>query len=175
MPGVMLLTISEMQKGTLIFFCGKMGSGKSTKSREIALERNAVLLSEDEWLASIYPNMIASLEDYVKYSSQLKRPIKKLVQSILSIAADVVMDFPANTISQREWFRSIFSEVEAPHQLIYIDIPNEACLEQIKKRRIEQPEREATDTAEMFTHVTKHFVEPATEEGFNTMRISNDA
>ena len=152
-----------------------MGAGKSTKSREIAVERNAVLLSEDEWLASIYPNMIASLEDYVKYSNQLKPPIKKLVQSILSAATDVVMDFPANTISQREWFRSIFSEVEAPHQLIYIDIPNEVCLEQIEKRRIEQPERATTDTAEMFARVTKYFVEPVAEEGFNTMRMSNDA
>lgn len=162
-----------MRKGTLIFFCGKMGAGKSTKSREIALERNAVLLSEDEWLASIYPNMIASLEDYVQYSNQLKHPIKKLVQSILCTATDVVMDFPANTISQREWFRSIFSEVEAPHQLIYIDIPNEVCLERIEKRRIEQPEREATDTAEMFAQVTKYFVEPTAEESFNTKRISN--
>lgn len=152
-----------------------MGAGKSTKSQQIALERNAVLLSEDEWLTSIYPNMIASLEDYLKYSNQLKLPIKKLVQSILNTATDVVMDFPANTISQREWFRSIFSEIEASHQLIYIDIPNEICLEQIEKRRIEQPERAATDTAEMFAQVTKYFVEPAAEEGFNTMRINNNA
>ncbi|PPD50944.1 MAG: cell division protein ZipA [Methylobacter sp.] len=164
-----------MPKGTLIFFCGKMGAGKSTKSQEIALERNAVLLSEDEWLTSIYPNMIASLEDYVKYSSQIKPPIKRLVQSILNTATDVVMDFPANTVSQREWFREIFSEVEACHQLIYIDISNEICLEQIEKRRIEQPERAATDTAEMFAQVTKYFVEPAAEEGFNTMRIGNNA
>ena len=37
-----------MNKGTLTFFCGKMGSGKSTKAREIAQKNNAVLLSEDE-------------------------------------------------------------------------------------------------------------------------------
>jgi adenylate kinase family enzyme len=164
-----------MQKGTLIFFCGKMGTGKTTKSREIALERNAVLLSEDEWLASVYPNTITSLKDYVKYSKQLKPPIKKLVQSILNTATDVVMDFPANTISQREWFRSIFSGVDAPHQLIYIDISNEGCLERIDRRRIEQPEREATDTAEMFHEVAKYFVEPASEEGFNAITISSYA
>jgi predicted kinase len=44
------------QKGILIFFCGKMGSGKSTKSQEIAKEMGAILLSEDEWLAAIYPD-----------------------------------------------------------------------------------------------------------------------
>ena len=37
-----------MKTGVLIFFCAKMGAGKSTKSKELALENNAVLLSEDE-------------------------------------------------------------------------------------------------------------------------------
>ncbi len=54
----------------------------------------------------------------------------------------------------------LLSEVEAPHNLVYIDLPNEICFEQIKKRRIEQPKRAVTDTAEMFEQVTKYFVEP---------------
>ena len=155
-----------MNKGVLTFFCGKMGAGKSTKASEIAEKGHAVLLSEDDWLKSLYPNKIASLESYIKYSNQLKPQIKKLAQSILIAGTDVVMDFPANTISQRIWFKSIFSEVDAPHNLVYIDLPNEVCLEQIKKRRIEQPERATTDTVEMFEQVTKYFVAPASEEDF---------
>lgn len=164
-----------MKKGTLIFFSGKMGAGKSNRSKEIAQERNAVLLSEDEWLESIYPNKISSLDDYIKYSSRLKPQIKKLVQSILVAGADVVMDFPANTTSQRAWFREIFSEVDAPHSLIFIDVADDVCLEQIEKRRIAQPERAATDTLEMFEQVTKYFVEPTHNEGFNITRISSNS
>ena len=164
-----------MSKGVLTFFCGKMGAGKTTKSREIAQKRNAVLLSEDEWLESIYPNKIASLEDYIKYSGQLKSQMKKLVQSILTAGTDVVMDFPANTIAQREWFRSIFSEIQAPHNLIYIDLPDEVCMEQVVKRRAEQPERAATDTAEMFEQVTRYFVAPTSDEGFNTTVVEKNA
>ena len=164
-----------MKTGTLVFFCGKMGAGKSTKSKEIALERNAVLLSEDEWLESIYPKKISSLDDYIKYSSQLKPQIKKLVQSILVVGTDVVMDFPANTTSQREWFREIFTEVKAPHSLIFIDVANEVCLKQIEKRRAAQPERAATDTVEMFEQVTKYFIEPTSGEGFNIIRVSSGA
>jgi adenylate kinase family enzyme len=163
-----------MKQGILTFFCGKMGAGKSTKSRETAHKSNAVLLSEDEWLESIYPNKITSLHDYSKYSNQLKPQIKKLVQSILATGTDVVMDFPANTVSQREWFKSIFSEIQASHNLIYIDVPNDVCLEQITRRSIEQPERAATDTAVMFEQVTKYFVEPAPEEGFNTTRVTQN-
>lgn len=164
-----------MNKGVLTFFCGKMGAGKTTKSREIAQKRNAILLSEDEWLESIYPNSIESLEDYIKYSGRLKPQMKKLVQSILVAGTDVVMDFPANTIPQREWFRSIFSEIQAPHELIYIDQPNEVCIEQIAKRRTEQPERAATDTEEMFELVTKYFVAPTPDEGFNITVIAVNA
>jgi len=164
-----------MNKGVLIFFCGKMGAGKSTKASSIALERNAVLLSEDEWLESLYPNRITSLESYVEYSKRLKPQIKKLVQAILDSGNDVVMDFPANTISQRAWFRSIFSEIEAPHELVYIDLANEDCLRQIEKRRVQQPERAKTDTKEMFEAVTKYFLEPQTEEGFNVTRIERNS
>lgn len=164
-----------MKKGTLVFFSGKMGAGKSTKSKEIALERNAVLLSEDEWLESIYPNKISSLDDYIKYSGRLKPQIKKLAQSILVAGTDVVMDFPANTTSQREWFRGIFTEIEAPHSLVFIDVSNEVCLKQIEIRRAAQPERVATDTIEMFEQVTKYFVEPTPGEGFNITRVSANA
>lgn len=163
-----------MNKGTLVFFSGKMGAGKSTRSKDIAQERNAVLLSEDEWLESLYPEKILSLDDYIKYSSRLKPQIKRLVQSILVTGTDVVMDFPANTISQREWFREIFTEINAPHSLIFIDVANEVCLGRIEKRRVAQPERAATDTVEMFEQVTKYFVEPMPGEGFNITRVSSN-
>lgn len=156
-----------MSKGKLIFFCGKMGAGKSTKAGEVASERSAVLLSEDEWLAALYPNKILTLDDYLKYSKRLKPQIKRLAQSILLAGTDVVMDFPANTLAQRDWFKTIFEEVEATHLLLYINVTNETCLKQINQRREEQPDRAATDTAEMFEQVTPHFVEPTAEEGFN--------
>ena len=89
------------QLGTLYFFCGKMGAGKSTKSKQLAIEKQAVLLSEDEWLSSFYPNQISAFEDYLKFSAQLKPMVKKLVQNILSVGTNVVMDFPGNTQKQR--------------------------------------------------------------------------
>jgi predicted kinase len=165
----------EMNKGVLTFFCGKMGAGKTTKSLEVSHERNAVLLSEDGWLASVYPDSIKTLEDYVKYSGQLKPQMKTLTQSILAAGTDVVMDFPANTILQREWFKSIFSEIQAPHELIYIDQPDDICLGRIAKRRLEQPRRAATDTEEMFELVTRYFVAPTPDEGFNTTVMTTNA
>ncbi|WP_431689166.1 AAA family ATPase [Hahella sp. NBU794] len=158
----------------LVLLCGKMGAGKTTKSKELAKEMGAVLLSEDIWLESLYPAQIRSVEDYVKYSNMIKPLVKSLVQNVLSTGSDVVMDFPANTIGQRGWLKSIFTEIGADHELIYIKAPNEICLNQIAKRRIEQPERAATDTQEMFVQITKYFVEPSPDEGFNVTVIEHN-
>src|SRR5690625_5570766 len=71
------------KQGKLYFLCGKMGAGKSTKAKQLAIDKHAVLLSEDEWLSSIYPNQIESFEDYLKFSAQIKPLVKKHVQNIL--------------------------------------------------------------------------------------------
>jgi hypothetical protein len=119
--------------------------------------------------------MTRSLDSYIEYSKLIKPQIKKLAQSILSTGTDVVMDFPANTISQRDWFRDIFSEIKAIHNLVYIELGNEDCLRKIEKRRNEQAERAETDTLEVFEQVTKFFVEPKSSEGFNLTIVRKSA
>ena len=158
-------------KGRLIFLCGKMGAGKSTKSKEIALQRNAVLLSEDDWLSSIYPNQISCFEDYLKFSAQLKPLVRSHVQNILSTGTNVVMDFPANTVRQRLWFKELALEINAFHELIYIKRSDKTCLQQIAQRRIQLPERAAFDTEEVFYEVTKFFEEPGTGEDLQVKQI----
>jgi len=54
-----------------VFFCGKMGAGKSTKSKAIAQEVNEGLLFEDEWLAALYPTEVSTFEDYLIYPARL--------------------------------------------------------------------------------------------------------
>ena len=144
-----------------------MGAGKSTQSKQIAHDRNAVLLSEDEWLSSLYPDQIATFDDYLKYSALLRPLIKGLVKNILEAGANVVMDFPANTVNQRKWFKRLASEANAPHELIYLNVSNELCLKRIAQRRIELPERAAFDTESVFNEVTRYFEEPGENEGLN--------
>lgn len=160
--------------GILIFFCGKMGAGKSTKSKEFALENNAVLISEDDWLSILYPQQISSFDDYIKYSALLRPLIKSHVQKILLTGTNVVLDFPANTTKQRAWFRSIVNEIDTQHQLVYLEVSDEQCIKQINKRREEQPERSLLDTEEMFYHVTKYFEIPLDSEELEITIISEN-
>ena len=164
-----------MQVGTLILFSGKMGAGKSTKAKQISQERNAVLISEDEWLSKLYPNQITSFDDYLHYSSLLKPLVKSHVLDILKAGTSVVMDFPANTVNQRKWFKELIIEANAQNELIYLNVSNDVCLRQIEKRRVEQPERAIYDTESMFLEITKYFQEPDQSEGFNLQVVDRNA
>ncbi len=159
-------------KGTLIFFCGKMGAGKSTLARQVASAENAVLISEDEWLQALYPTEIMNFEDYLKYSFRFKIIIKPHVQNILNSGVSVVMDFPANTKGQRAWFKEIYTEYRFNHKLIYIDASDSICLQQIKKRAKEIPQRAQFDTEDMFYKVTSYFQPPSEQEDFNIEVVS---
>lgn len=158
---------------TLYFFCGKMGAGKSTHAKKRVAECNGVLLSEDEWLASLYPGQITSFDDYITYSSRMKPLVKELVKQMLTAGSSVVMDFPANTIRQRRWFLTLAEEVSAEHEMIYLDVSDDQCLQQIAKRREEQPERAIFDTEAVFHQVTQYFEEPTAAEALTIRRFSH--
>ncbi|MGY2574772.1 AAA family ATPase [Vibrio sp. C8] len=159
------------QLGKLFFFCGKMGAGKSTYSKVVAAENSAVLVSEDEWLSAHFPNQIQTFDDYIRFSTAIKPFIKRHVQSILKTGTNVVMDFPANTARQRQWFISTCSELGCEHELVYLDLSDSQCLSQIAKRRTEQPERAQFDTEVVFHHVTQYFESPASDENLNIVRV----
>ncbi len=153
--------------GTLIFFCGKMGAGKSTLSARIARERGAVLISEDEWLTALFPGEINDFKDYINYSSRLKPVLGILVEKMLLVGTTVVLDFPGNTRKQRAWFKDIYLEHGISHELYYVVADDGICLAQLKQRQKEQPERAQFDTEEVFRMVTGHFEPPTDAEGFN--------
>ena len=153
--------------GTLVFFCGKMGSGKSSAARKLARELDAVFLSEDKWLSQLYPAEIASLNDYLKCSTRLKTVVAPHVRDLLISGISVVMDFPGNTRQQRDWFKASFLGTGAAHRLIYLEASDELCLSRLAIRREREPERAAFDTEAVFRRVTSHFNGPAEDEGFN--------
>ncbi|WP_354624511.1 ATP-binding protein [Psychromonas sp. MME2] len=161
--------------GTLHFLIGKMGAGKTTYSTTFASESNVVLISEDEWLTKLYPDEINDFDDFVVRHHKLLDVLAPHVQQILKAGSSVVLDFPANTIDSRKWYLDVANAVNAPHRAIYLKVSNEKCLEQISKRRIEQPERAKYDTPEMFETVNQYFEEPLDSEGVNIHVVTQSA
>ncbi|MGD1912495.1 MAG: AAA family ATPase [Rivularia sp. (in: cyanobacteria)] len=162
------------QKPTLHFFCGKMASGKSTLAKSLAIESNAILMAEDIWLSKLYSEEINDFNDYLKYSSRLKGILSQHIQDILSQGTSIILDFPGNTPSQRNWFRSIFESVEVNHLLHYIIASDDLCKQQLKIRSRNKPEDSAFTTEAEFEAITKYFQPPTAEEKFNIKTYHKD-
>ena len=157
-------------KTTLHFFCGKMAAGKSTLAKALAKTNHAILLIEDDWLSHLYPEEITDIPEYSKYSARLKNIVSGHVVSLLSHGVSVVLDFPANTKDQRNWFRGIYEQANALHTLHFVDVSNDICKRQLKERSKYTPEGSAFTSEAEFDAITKYFQPPSEDEDFNIVR-----
>ncbi|MFL6673090.1 MAG: AAA family ATPase [Massilia sp.] len=155
--------------GNLHFMCGKMGAGKSTLAKELAVSRSAILLSEDELLRQLYPQEVVDLTSYVSLSGRIKLALTEHICELLRQGLPVILDFPANTVGQRTWFRQLIERSGAAHQLHYLVVSNETCKRQIAQRRASHPEDTLQDEA-TFDALLSYFSEPVPEEQFTVIR-----
>lgn len=160
--------MSEDQ-ATLYFMCGKMAAGKSTLSQQLAREKNAVLLVQDSLLEALYPGEIQTIPDFVKFSARLRNAMSPHIWQLLAHGVSVVLDFPANTRIQRQWFRDLFEGAEVRHELHFIDVPDSLCKQQLKLRSANLPTGSAWTTDAEFDAITAYFQAPEVDEQFNVI------
>src|SRR5258708_24707816 len=157
----------KVERAKVYFMCGKMAAGKSTHARELAQVKNAVRLIQDEFLDTLYPGEILSIPDFVKYSARLRKALSPHIQDLLTRGVSVVLDFPANTRVQRQWFREIFEDANVEHELHFVDAPNDLCKRQLRHRSATLPAGAAWTTDVEFDAITAYFQAPGEDEKFN--------
>ncbi|WP_136659320.1 ATP-binding protein [Nitratireductor sp. XY-223] len=152
----------------LHLLCGKIASGKSTLTRKLGDAPRTVVISEDVWLAALFSDEMTSVSDYVRCSAKLRDAIGPHVVSVLKAGTSVVLDFPANTVANRAWMRGIFETADVPHQLHYLDVPDDVCKARLHERN-RGGEHAFAVTEAQFLRITQHFAAPTAEEGFNVV------
>lgn len=169
-------TIEMTQTGTAVaapavlhMVCGKIGSGKSTLTRRLAAQPHTVLISEDVWLACLYPNEIQAITDYVRCAGRLREAMAGHIEALLAAGMSVVLDFPSNTIATRAWARGVFEKAGAAHCLHFLDVPDAVCKARLRARNLSGEHPFETTDAE-FDQITRHFVVPTAEEGYQVVR-----
>ena len=150
---------------TLHLLCGKIASGKSTLARGLAAAPDTVLISEDDWLSRLYPDEIATLEDYVRCARRLRGVMSDHVASLLRAGVSVVLDFPANTVESRQDLRRIFETAGAAHCLHVLDLPDDLCKTRLRDRNAAGAHAFAPSEAD-YDLFTRHFQPPSKAEGF---------
>lgn len=154
---------------TLHLVCGKIASGKTTLTAELGAMPATVVVAEDEWLAALYSDQLSSLSDYARCSARLQAIMGPHIVSLLNAGVSVVLDFPANTVASRSWMRSLFEGADVRHELHFLDVPDEICKARLQTRNA-SGEHAFVVTDEQFEKISRHFVAPTYEEGFNIVR-----
>lgn len=151
---------------TLHLLCGKIASGKSTLTAQLGSLDGTIVIAEDDWLSALYSEEMSSMSDYVRCTSKLRRVIGPHIASLLNAGISVVLDFQANTIEARNWMRGILDQTNASHKLHMLDVPDEVCIARLHARNA-QGDHPFTATEEQFRQISKHFIAPSPDEGFN--------
>lgn len=147
---------------------GKIAAGKSTLAARLAAAPATVLIAEDAWLARLYGPDMTSVADYVRYSARLREAMGPHVTALLRTGLSVVLDFPANTRTNRAWMRGIFEAAGADHRLHLIDLPDEVCRARLRQRNAAGGHDFAATDAQ-FDQITARFEPPLPEEGFRVV------
>ena len=158
------------KSGTLYLLCGKMAAGKSTLARELAERGAAILLVQDEWLSHLFPGEIVDVSTFARFSARLRAALTDHICTLLSRGTSIVLDFPGNTRTQRDWFRVLFERANSDHELHFIDVPDDLCKAQLRERSRHLAEGAAWTSDAEFDAITKFFQPPAADEGFNIIR-----
>lgn len=156
--------MSETQSSaTLHFLCGKIASGKLTLAQQLVRGQQAVLLSEDTWLAALYPGQITQLADYIEKSRLLKSALELHLVTLLRQGVTLVLDFPANTPVQRRWLKGLAEQAGCSYCCHVLDVSDEECKRRLAARNL-SGENPFTTSAEQFDLITAHFSYPSEEE-----------
>jgi predicted kinase len=160
--------MESAQVPTLYLLCGKIAAGKSTLARRLAARPVTLLISEDHWTSNLFADDLRTIDDYGRYSVRLRAAMGPHIVDILRQGLSIVLDFPANTVRNRNWMRSLIDQSGAAHELHLLDVPDMICKQRLRERNAGGRHPFQVSEAE-YDLFTSHFVPPQPSEGFNVI------
>ena len=152
----------------MYLLCRKIAAGKSTLARRLAARPVTLLISEDHWTSNLFADDLRTIYDYGRYSVRLCAARDPHIVDTVRPGLSIVLDFPANTVRNRNWMRSLIDQTGAAHKLHLLDVPDMICKQRLRERIAsgEHPFQVSEAEYDLFT---SHFVPPQSGEGFNVI------
>jgi predicted kinase len=165
---VIPLRMESAHVATLYLVCGKIAAGKSTLARSLTARPATLLISEDHWMSNLFSGELKTIDDYRRFSARLRAAMGPHIVNILQQGLSIVLDFPANTVSNRNWMRSLIIQANVAHELHLLDVPDTTCKRRLRERNAggEHPFQINEAQYKLFT---SYFVPPGPDEGFKVV------
>jgi predicted kinase len=125
----------------LFLIHGFVGSGKTTFAKKLAVEKNAVRFSPDEWMSHFYGSN-PSQELFEEYDNRSKTMIWSVATEFLKRGNNVILDYGFWHRSSRDKYRQMAADVKVECVLYALESDYPICKERTLKRTAEMPKGE---------------------------------
>ena len=116
----------------VILICGKLCCGKTTYAAQLRSQNNAVLLSIDEVMLTIFGQYAGDRHD--EYAERTKKYLFAKSLEILETDTPVILDWGFWRKAERDFTRTFYISRNIPCEFHYIDIADETWKARIAKR-----------------------------------------
>lgn len=137
-----------------ILTCGKVCSGKTTLAKKLKAERNAVILSCDELMLSLFDEQLGEKHNETVRKSE-EYLLKKSLE-ILECGIDVILDWGFWTKSERQQVGDFYNSHGFDIEWHFVNVPDEQQKRNILKRNSQRDENTyfiSDEMAEKFNSV----------------------
>ena len=116
--------------------CGKICSGKTTYAKKLCKENNAILLSVDEIMLSLFDQCCGE-KLHQEYEKRIKEYLFEKSLEVLEAKNDVVLDWGFWTKEERDATKEFFKSRNIDCELHYVEVSDDVWEQQINKRNNE--------------------------------------
>lgn len=154
-----------MKKSIVYLISGQICSGKTTYSKKLEKEANAVRFTPDEWMLKLYPFSIKN-EEFDSYYYICCDIAWKIAKEFIKRNIDVILDFGFWKKSDRMKYIKLVNEAGAYYKLIHVVCNESIIRERLRKRNENLLKGCFHLTEEMFNFFAPGFEPPDKDENF---------
>lgn len=118
--------------GTVYLICGKICSGKTYYAKQLAKDKNAVILSCDELSKPILSLGLESMHD--ELLPKIKEYLLKTTQDIVKCGTNVILEWGFWSEKDRKYIAKRLEEYQVSYEWHYIDVSDERFQKNIVSR-----------------------------------------
>ncbi len=162
-----------MSKIHIVF--GPQGAGKSTYSKKLAIDANAVHLSIDAWMWAMYGADLPKTMNLKWIMERVERCEKQIwatAKQIGRCGGDVILDLGFTKLAKRKQFKALATEQNMQIQVHYVTAPHATRKARVLNRNIEKGSTFSFEvTPGMFDFMEGELHSPTEEELANAIIV----
>lgn len=145
---------------------GPVGSGKSTYASELGKNHQAIRLTLDDWMTTLFSPDRPSAEIFEWYSERKNRCIKqiwKMACSIIDSGHDVILELGLIQQQSREQFFELVDSAGYQLKIYVLDAPREVRKERIQERNLTKCDTYSMEVPDHIFEIASDMWEPVDE------------